>query len=195
MEFKNILLIPGIAFHILSYIDESDKGLQSMFTIFNNETYREDIKPFMHYFIQRRMNLLDDVKYRIVKIMMYGVTTKYKTDTMNVLFMSMLYSLYYKYRGHLFQCEEALAIMYNTFPKHFHHALMIYRDHYALECKTLKRNQYNKVFSRYYVKSIDDIHSYPLHVNPCIYISECVCIHDETDSRCNGFTMKCCYVE
>ena len=30
----------------------------------------------------------------------------------------------------------------------------------------------------YYVKSIDDIHSYPLHVNPCIYISECVCIHE-----------------
>ena len=178
MDFKDILLIPGIAFQILSYLDVTDKGLQSMFTLFNSDTYRNDIKPLMYHFIQRRFNLLNDVYHRLVKIIIFGITSNFNTNIMNDLLMSMLYSLHYVHRNYLFKCEEALSIIYNTFPTHFLFALMKYRDHYVFTCKTLKQNQYNKIYSHYYVKSIDDIHSYPLHVNPCLCKSKCVCIHD-----------------
>ena len=175
-----VLTMPGIMSVIADHMkrQNDDRGLKSMYVLFNDPRYREEMDPFVAHIIENRERMLAFVVQQMKYFDHHECNEEYRGMNANWMVMCKLYSIVFKYPD-FFECDEAIRYMYDVYPNGFVFAIRKYRDHNALVCDTIKQNHYNRARSLTVVHSADDVMSYPLITDTeskCILYKPCACV-------------------
>jgi hypothetical protein len=123
----------GVVTHVAKHLYTSKYDLQTLYMLFNDKAYRQEIRPFV---VQRV------VEHMIRKVQRYNTKYEMHGDQVRNSVLSIMYtSVYYL---NFFEHDNAIRALHKAFPEYFLHCLNTYKIYYSLVSISEKQAQIDK---------------------------------------------------
>ena len=178
MNIRDVLTMPEIISRIAQYVHDDEFTLKSMYMLFNDKIYHDELKLFIGPIFEKRKEefnqIMEKINRNISRIhQWYEISSEQYVPV-----LMFLHHLVY-HHPEFFNYNALITSLHHAFPNQFKDAMFSYLNHYALMCKTRKIQHYNKVMT---LIDKDRLHSYPLQksCSPNVHIhmgdDYCICL-------------------
>lgn len=123
----------GVVTHVAKHLYTSKYDLQTLYMLFNDEAYRQEIRPFV---VQRV------VEHMIRKVQRYNTKYEMNGDQLRNSVLSIMYTSVYFLN--FFEHDNAIRALHKAFPEYFLHCLDTYKIYYSLVPISEKEAQIDK---------------------------------------------------